>query len=298
MVDPPVQYLGPAYLDRSTWKGRTMTTQLDSRTGSGIPRPLPVEGPDDDARASERAAVTDGRSRVADRRRWPDRPQTQATPAPIKTIPAGAQYDQYTRLQGSTPGQPQTLRPPSHERVRGYTRTRCRAVLRARRMRPASIDHHRDNEQERFRHPDRLGFPPRSWTGWAAVASATSQAGRAVIRPAGTAALVVALLGVVLLLPGAAVAGSRWWVQTTQSVAHATHTQLLGVSCASERSCAAVGYSTGGGGGFVPLVERRHADRWSVESVQTPRGARSGVPSAIATIAPRSATSRTRPASR
>jgi hypothetical protein len=144
------------------------------------------------------------------------------------------------------------------------------------------MDHHRDNEPGKLWHPDRLGFRLRSWTGWAAVASATSQAERAVTRPAGAAGLVVALFGVVLLLPGAAVAGSRWWVQTTQSVAHATHTQLLGVSCASERSCAAVGYSTGGGGGFVPLVERRHADRWSVESIPKPRGAQSGVLSAIA----------------
>jgi hypothetical protein len=62
MVYPHVQYLGPACLDRSERKGRTMTSQLDSRAGSAIPRPLPVEGPDDDARAGERAAVRDGRS--------------------------------------------------------------------------------------------------------------------------------------------------------------------------------------------------------------------------------------------
>ena len=112
------------------------------------------------------------------------------------------------------------------------------------------------------------------------MALARSQSERAVIGPVVTAPLVVASLAVVLLLCPSAAAGSRWSVQATPTVAGATHTQLVGVSCVSARSCATVGYSTDGRG-FVPLVERRHADRWSVESVPKPRGAQSGVLSAI-----------------
>jgi len=36
MVYPHVQYLGPACPDRSKWKGRTTTRELDSRTSDGI----------------------------------------------------------------------------------------------------------------------------------------------------------------------------------------------------------------------------------------------------------------------
>ena len=36
MVYPHLQFLGQAYPDRSKWKGRTTTRELDSRTSDGI----------------------------------------------------------------------------------------------------------------------------------------------------------------------------------------------------------------------------------------------------------------------
>ena len=64
--------------------------------------------------------------------------------------------------------------------------------------------------------------------------------------------------------------GSRWAIQRTPDPRGATSSFLFGVSCATPRSCAAVGSVTGGTTGTVPLVERWNGIRWTIERVSGP----------------------------
>ena len=92
--------------------------------------------------------------------------------------------------------------------------------------------------------------------------------------------------GVLALWLGSAAgaAASGWKVQRTPNPVGARHSQLVGVSCASTRSCIAVGYSTTADGAFVALAERWDRGGWSIQSPPKPAGARTSVLSGISCV--------------
>jgi len=69
--------------------------------------------------------------------------------------------------------------------------------------------------------------------------------------------------------------GSSWSIQPTPKPAGVTDSSLLGVSCASSRSCTAVGSSINRAGTQRTLAERWNGTNWSIQRTQDPAGATS-----------------------
>src|ERR1019366_5507091 len=67
--------------------------------------------------------------------------------------------------------------------------------------------------------------------------------------------------------------GVSWAVQRTPHPTDATVSFLSGVSCASPRSCTAVGYFINGAGAGVTLGERWNATGWVIQRTPNPEGA-------------------------
>ena len=70
--------------------------------------------------------------------------------------------------------------------------------------------------------------------------------------------------------------GTSWTVQPTPRLAGATSSLLFDVSCATPRSCTAVGSFVTRSGSSAPLAERWNGTRWSVESTPDPGRANGG----------------------
>jgi hypothetical protein len=68
--------------------------------------------------------------------------------------------------------------------------------------------------------------------------------------------------------------GISWAIQPTPTPTGATYVQLLGVSCASTRSCTAVGFFSDVTGIEVMMAERWNVANWVTESTRYPDGAR------------------------
>ncbi len=68
--------------------------------------------------------------------------------------------------------------------------------------------------------------------------------------------------------------GTDWAIQPTATPTGATYAQLMDVSCASTRSCTAVGFFSDLTGIQVMLAERWNAADWATESTLYPDGAR------------------------
>jgi hypothetical protein len=64
--------------------------------------------------------------------------------------------------------------------------------------------------------------------------------------------------------------GTSWTVQRTPRRAGATSSLLFDVSCASPRSCTAVGSFVTRSGSALPLVERWNGTRWSIQRTTNP----------------------------
>ena len=67
--------------------------------------------------------------------------------------------------------------------------------------------------------------------------------------------------------------GVSWAIQPTPHPTDATVSFLSGVSCASPRSCTAVGYFINGAGAGVTLGERWNATGWVIQRTPNPEGA-------------------------
>jgi hypothetical protein len=67
--------------------------------------------------------------------------------------------------------------------------------------------------------------------------------------------------------------GERWSIQRSPAPAGATTSYLVAVSCASPRTCTAVGTTDDGTGSELGLVERWDGIRWSIEAVPAAPGA-------------------------
>jgi hypothetical protein len=70
--------------------------------------------------------------------------------------------------------------------------------------------------------------------------------------------------------------GSSWTVQRTPRRVGATSSLLFDVSCASPRSCTAVGSFVTRSGSSLPLVERWNGTSWSIQSTPNPHQANGG----------------------
>jgi hypothetical protein len=70
--------------------------------------------------------------------------------------------------------------------------------------------------------------------------------------------------------------GTIWTVQRTPRRAGATSSLLFDVSCASPRSCTAVGSFVTRSGSALPLVERWNGTSWSIQSTPNPSHAHGG----------------------
>jgi hypothetical protein len=68
--------------------------------------------------------------------------------------------------------------------------------------------------------------------------------------------------------------GTRWSIQRTLTPAAASSVQLVGVSCASPRSCTAVGFFSDVTGIEVMLAERWNGTKWAIQRTLYPAGAR------------------------
>jgi hypothetical protein len=68
--------------------------------------------------------------------------------------------------------------------------------------------------------------------------------------------------------------GTGWTIQPTPTPAAATAVQLVGVSCASSRTCTAVGYFTIITGINVMFAERWNGTSWTIQRTLYPAGAR------------------------
>jgi hypothetical protein len=84
--------------------------------------------------------------------------------------------------------------------------------------------------------------------------------------------------------------GTNWTVQRTPRRAGATSSLLFDVSCASPRSCTAVGSFIKQSGSAVPLVERWNGTRWSIQSTPNPSRANGGRVSYLGGVSCASAT--------
>jgi hypothetical protein len=64
--------------------------------------------------------------------------------------------------------------------------------------------------------------------------------------------------------------GSVWRIRPTPNPRGASASALAGVSCASARSCTAVGQETTGAGASIALAERWNGSRWTIQVVPDP----------------------------
>lgn len=67
--------------------------------------------------------------------------------------------------------------------------------------------------------------------------------------------------------------GASWSVQRTPNPRGAAYSYLVGVSCASQKSCTSVGAVREPGGQEVVLAEHWNGASWSIQPVPSPRGA-------------------------
>ena len=66
--------------------------------------------------------------------------------------------------------------------------------------------------------------------------------------------------------------GTNWTVQSTPNPAGAVHSFLTSVSCASVKTCTAVGFWTGSGGNQTPFAEQWNGTTWTLKTVPAPSG--------------------------
>jgi hypothetical protein len=84
--------------------------------------------------------------------------------------------------------------------------------------------------------------------------------------------------------------GRTWSLQRTPNPAGATYSYLVGVSCASNRSCMAVGDFGNRAGQNVMLTERWNGRRWSIERVSGPTGATASALTGVSCTSPSACT--------
>lgn len=83
--------------------------------------------------------------------------------------------------------------------------------------------------------------------------------------------------------------GARWAIQAAPRPAGVTTAQFLGVSCATARTCTAVGYTTGPRG-TRPLAERWNGTAWHAQAVPLPHGSPGAILAAVSCTSPRACT--------
>jgi hypothetical protein len=66
--------------------------------------------------------------------------------------------------------------------------------------------------------------------------------------------------------------GTNWTVQSTPNPAGAVHSFLTSVSCASVKTCTAVGFWTDSGGNQTPFAEQWNGTTWTLKTVPAPSG--------------------------
>jgi hypothetical protein len=88
-------------------------------------------------------------------------------------------------------------------------------------------------------------------------------------------AVVLGLVAWVALTSSAVAASGPWTVEKTPNPSGAAYSTLSGVSCASQRSCMAVGQFNKTSGPYRPLAERWSGGKWSLKRTITPTGATS-----------------------
>jgi hypothetical protein len=66
--------------------------------------------------------------------------------------------------------------------------------------------------------------------------------------------------------------GTNWTVQSTPNPAGAVHSFLTSVSCASVKTCTAVGFFTDGSGNQFPFAEQWNGTSWSLQTPPAPTG--------------------------
>jgi len=66
--------------------------------------------------------------------------------------------------------------------------------------------------------------------------------------------------------------GTNWTVQSTPNPAGAVHSFLTSVSCASVKTCTAVGFWTDSGGNQAPFAEQWNGTTWTLKTVPAPSG--------------------------
>jgi hypothetical protein len=84
--------------------------------------------------------------------------------------------------------------------------------------------------------------------------------------------------------------GTSWAIQRTPNPADAISSQLDGVSCASTRSCTAVGSFTNRAGTEATLAERWNGSSWSIQRTPNPADAISSQLDGVSCASPRSCT--------
>ena len=67
--------------------------------------------------------------------------------------------------------------------------------------------------------------------------------------------------------------GTSWTVQSTPNPAGAVHSFLISVSCASVKTCTAVGFWTDSGGNQTPFAEQWNGTNWTLQTTPAPAGA-------------------------
>ena len=67
--------------------------------------------------------------------------------------------------------------------------------------------------------------------------------------------------------------GTGWTVQSTPNPAGAVHSFLISVSCASAKTCTAVGFWTDSGGNQTPFAEQWNGTNWALQTTPAPAGA-------------------------
>jgi hypothetical protein len=83
--------------------------------------------------------------------------------------------------------------------------------------------------------------------------------------------------------------GARWAIQAAPRPAGVTAAQFLGVSCATARTCTAVGYTTGPRG-TRPLAERWNGTAWHIQAIPLPHASPGGMLAAVSCTSPRACT--------
>jgi hypothetical protein len=66
--------------------------------------------------------------------------------------------------------------------------------------------------------------------------------------------------------------GTNWTVQSTPNPAGAVHSFLISVSCASVKTCTAVGFFTDGSGNQFPFAEHWNGTSWALQTTPAPSG--------------------------